>query len=87
MTPPTHQRCTRGAPLGDVNNWHSISKLKIYKPVIKKDNTIPNYHWKSIQNLFNKWSDDNIFKNAFENYINKKNNTANIYDILSKFNT
>jgi hypothetical protein len=58
--------------INDVNNWHSISKLKIYNPIIKKNNNVPKYHWKTVQNLFNKWSHDGIFKMGFENYINKK---------------
>jgi hypothetical protein len=65
--------------LNDVNNWNSISKLKIYNPIIKNNNNIPKYHWKTVQNLFNKWSHDCIFKIGFDNYINKK--TINVNDI------
>jgi len=65
--------------INDVNNWYSLSKLNTYKPIPKKNNEKPKYHWKTIQNLYNKWSNDNIFKLCFDNYINNKN--VNVDDI------
>ena len=38
--------------INDINKWETIKKLNIYKPLEKKDNKIPKYHWKSVQNLF-----------------------------------
>ena len=68
--------------INDVNNWNAISKLKIYNPIIKNNNKIPKYHWKTVQNLFNKWSRDGIFKIGFDNYINKKNINTNEIDLF-----
>jgi len=72
--------------INDVNNWHSLSKLNIYKPVLKKDNTLPNYHWKTIQNLFNKWSNDRVFNISFQDYDNNNkiinNNCKDIYLLI-----
>ena len=70
--------------INDINNWHSLSKLNIYKPVLKKDNTLPKYHWKTIQNLFNKWSNDEVFNKSFQNYHNNKiiNNNCNDIDLF-----
>ena len=68
--------------INDVNNWNSISKLKIYNPIVKNNNNMPNYHWKSVHNLFNKWSRDGIFKIGFDNYINKKNINTNDIDLF-----
>jgi hypothetical protein len=34
--------------INDVNNWNAISKLKIYNPIIKNNNKIPKYYWKTI---------------------------------------
>ena len=48
--------------INDINNWYSLSKLNFYKPLQKKDNTLPIFHWKTIQNLYNKWANDGIFK-------------------------
>jgi len=65
--------------INDINKWDAIKKLNIYKPLKKKDNKIPKYHWKSIQNIYYKWCKDNIFQIAFENYINNK--TINLEEI------
>ena len=45
---------------------------------------MPKYHWKSVQNFFNKWSRsrDGIFKIGFDNYINKKNINKNNIDLF-----
>lgn len=58
--------------INDINKWETIKKLNIYKPLKKKDNNIPKYHWKSVQNLYYKWCKDKIFQIAFENYHNNK---------------
>ena len=58
--------------INDINTWSALQKLNIYKPINKNNNTIPNYHWKTIMNLYNKWCKDNIFIIAFENYNNDK---------------
>lgn len=68
--------------INDVNNWHGISKLKIYNPINKNNNHIPKYHWKTVQNLFNKWSKDGIFKMGFDNYINDKTIKVNEIDLF-----
>jgi hypothetical protein len=49
--------------LNELNKWQSLSVI----------DEIPNqkdFHWKTIYNEFNKWSKDNIFKIAFEKFIN-----------------
>ena len=60
-----------------VNNWNSISKLKIYNPIVKNNNNMPKYHWKSVQNLFNKWY--SISKLKIYNSIVKNNNNMPKY--------
>ena len=42
--------------INDTNNWNLISKLKIYNPINKKDISVTKYHWKTVHNLFNKWT-------------------------------
>ena len=49
--------------LNEVVNWESLRKT--YQ-------NCTTYHWKTIYNEFNKWSKDNIFEDAFYNFINKK---------------
>jgi hypothetical protein len=68
--------------INDVNNWNSITKLKIYNPIQKFNNNIPKFHWKTVQNLFNKWSDDGIFKIGFDNFIHKKTIDINNIDLF-----
>ena len=49
--------------LNELNKWQSLSVI----------DEIPNqkkFHWKTIYNEFIKWSKDNIFKIAFEKFIN-----------------
>lgn len=47
--------------LNDVNKWKTLSVINQNQ---KK------FHWKTIYNEFMKWSKDNIFKIAFEKFIN-----------------
>ena len=68
--------------INNVNNWNTIQKLKIYNPINKFDNTLPKYHWKTIQNLYDKWCNDNIFKIANDNYINNKTIKLNEIDLF-----
>ena len=53
--------------LNDVNKWKTLS-------VINKNQNQKKFHWKTIYNEFSncvmKWSKDNIFKIAFEKFIN-----------------
>jgi len=56
--------------LNDINKWETLQKLKTYNPVLYKGN-ITKYHYKSIQYKFNKWCKDGIFKDVFNNFINK----------------
>ncbi len=47
--------------------------LLFYHPrgEIINNNGNKTYHWKSIYNEFNKWSHDNIFEDAFNDFIKK----------------
>jgi len=58
--------------LNDINKWETLKKLKTYNPFLYKGKE-SKYHYKVIQNKFIKWCNDDIFKNVFENYINKDN--------------
>ena len=49
--------------LSDLVHWTSLSLLH------KNDK---DFHWKTIYNEFNKWSKDNIFEEAFYEFIKKK---------------
>jgi len=49
--------------LNELNKWETLSKIY---PNSNK------YHWKTVYNEHRKWSNDNIFKDAFETFI--KNN-------------
>jgi hypothetical protein len=49
--------------LSDVVNWSSLQLL------YKNDKS---FHWKTIYNEFNKWSKDNIFEEAFYEFIKNK---------------
>ena len=49
--------------LKDVVNWESLSLIH--------KNESP-YHWKSIYNEFNKWTNNNIFEDAFYKFIETK---------------
>jgi hypothetical protein len=70
--------------LNDVVKWKS---LRLFNPLKKE------YHWKSIYNEFNKWSHDNIFKDAFNEFIKvnyfkisqiKKNKKLNMFIDVTK---
>ena len=47
--------------LNDVNNWKTLS-------IINQNHK--KFHWKTVYNEFCRWSKDNIFKIAFEKFIN-----------------
>ena len=49
--------------LNDISKWESLK--------IINNNGNKTYHWKSIYNEFNKWSHDNIFEDAFNDFIKK----------------
>ena len=51
--------------LDDVTKWKSLTKTKIY-------NSDKNFHYKVIQNEFNRWTKYDIFKNAYTAYLNNK---------------
>ena len=55
----------------DAVKWKSLTFFKDYKP--KKENKINDkgYHYKSIQNEFNKWSELNIFIEAHNRFLSK----------------
>jgi len=70
--------------LTDVVKWESLS-------LINKNES--QFHWKSIYNEFNKWSNDNIFEDAFNIFIKskyfkisqvKKNKKINLFVDVSK---
>ena len=47
--------------LNDVNNWKTLSII---------NHNHKKFHWKTVYNEFCRWSKDNIFKIAFEKFIN-----------------
>ena len=51
--------------LNDINNWSFLKNIQGYGEHLKKEN-VPKYHYKTIQNKFNYWTNKDIFKNAFK---------------------
>jgi len=49
--------------LGDVVCWEALKNTNI--------NKTHNYHWKTIYNEYNKWSNDGIFKDAYNKFMEK----------------
>ena len=49
--------------LNELNKWQSLS-------ITQQNEIQTKFHWKTVYNEFNKWSKDNIFKIAFEKFIN-----------------
>ena len=66
--------------LNDINKWNMLKKLKIYNPVCI-NNKIAKFHFKTIENKYKKWCNDNIFEMAFNSCINYKNinKSVNLY--------
>lgn len=59
--------------LNDINNWKFLKNVKGYGENLK--NNIPKYHYKTIENKFNYWTNKGIFINAFKNIkANEKHN-------------
>ena len=58
--------------LNDINNWSFLKNIQGYGEYLKRE-VVPKYHYKTIQNKFNYWTDKGIFKNAF----NKLNSNEN----------
>ena len=73
--------------LNDINNWSFLKNIQGYGEYLKRE-VVPKYHYKTIQNKFNYWTNKGIFKNAFnklksnENFnmlfINDWENTRNV---------
>jgi hypothetical protein len=55
--------------LNDINKWKTLNKLKSYEPVLI-NNKLAKSHYDTIRKKFIKWSNDGIFKSAFEECIN-----------------
>ena len=55
--------------LNDINKWKTLNKLKSYEPVLI-NNKLAKSHYDTIRKKFIKWSNDGIFKLAFEECIN-----------------
>ena len=49
--------------LNDINHWSFLQNLKVYQSKFKN-------HYKTIYNKFRKWTELNVFKNAFEKFKN-----------------
>lgn len=60
----------------NVNQWSFLSELKSYNSNCK-------YHYKTIYNKFRKWSNNNVFKNAFYNYYFKSGSNLLLIDASS----
>jgi hypothetical protein len=69
--------------LHTVSNWKSLSHLKDYSSYSDRP-----YHYKYLNQIFNKWSADNVFKNAYSNMLKdhyfrlkhvKKSKNINLY--------
>lgn len=65
--------------LSKLVQWESLKLIKGY-PVNKI------FHWKSIQNEFNKWSNDNIFKDAYKLFLKENYFKINKIKKSSKIN-
>jgi hypothetical protein len=65
--------------LSEVTSWKVLRKMITYKP--KKENK-KDFHWKSIENKFNEWSNANIFEISFKEFMedNKLNLLGNEFD-------
>ena len=51
--------------LNDINKWKTLIKLKSYEPV-NINNKVAKSHYDTIRKKFVKWSNDGIFKLAFD---------------------
>ncbi len=66
--------------LSDVTSWKVLTKITTYKP--KNTKNKKDFHWKSIENKFNEWSNANIFENSFKEFMedNKSNLLGSDFD-------
>lgn len=55
----------------DVVKWKSLENLKIYKPKKEGQDNNKGFHYKSIQNEFNRWVKLDIFVEAHNKYLRK----------------
>jgi hypothetical protein len=67
--------------LNDVNKWSTLSKLKSYNPVLI-NNKLSVSHYDTIRKKFIKWTNDNIFKEAFDECLNLKSINSDIELII-----
>ena len=67
--------------LNDINKWKTLIKLKSYEPV-NINNKVAKSHYDTIRKKFVKWSNDGIFKLAFDECMNLKNVNNNIELII-----
>jgi hypothetical protein len=67
--------------LNDINKWKTLIKLKSYEPV-NINNKVAKSHYDTIRKKFVKWSNDGIFKLAFDECMNFKNVDNNIQLII-----
>lgn len=58
--------------LNDINNWSFLKNIQGYGEYLKKE-VVPKYHYKTIQNKFNYWTNKGIFKNAFNKLKSNEN--------------
>ena len=67
--------------LNDINKWKTLIKLKSYEPV-NINNKVAKSHYDTIRKKFVKWTNDGIFKLAFNECLNLKNVNNNIQLII-----
>jgi len=67
--------------LNDINKWETLTKLKSYEPILI-NNKFAKSHFDTIRKKFIKWSNDGIFKKAFDECINLKSVNTDIELII-----